>query len=206
MRIVKEPEIRKNEILDAAEKIFSAKSYEEATVSDILAAVNIAKGTFYYYFKSKEDVLDALVERRIRIGVENAEGIIASSLPPVQKLLAIIMAQKPQSQAQKDFNTAFHETGNAKMHQKVLAQCVLRLGPCLTRIIEEGINAGIFNTSFPNENAQILLAAALLLFDDDFFHWTDAETAAKTMAFLDVTERSLGAEPGSFLELAKVFI
>ncbi|MCL2318498.1 MAG: TetR/AcrR family transcriptional regulator, partial [Treponema sp.] len=73
MRIVKEPEIRKNEILDAAEKLFGHKGYGSATINDILGMVNIAKGTFYYYFKSKEDVLDALVERRIRIGLEKAE-------------------------------------------------------------------------------------------------------------------------------------
>jgi len=63
MRTIKEPEIRKGEILDAAEKLFAAKGYEASTINDILDAVQIAKGTFYYHFKSKEDVLDALIER-----------------------------------------------------------------------------------------------------------------------------------------------
>ena len=122
MRIVKEPEVRKNEILDAAEQLFTVKGYEAATVNDILSAVNIAKGTFYYYFKSKEDVLDALVERRINMGVKMAEEIIVSPLPPMQKLLAIIMAQKPQNQIQEDFKAVLHEKDNSKMHQKTIAQ------------------------------------------------------------------------------------
>ena len=205
MRIVKEPEVRKNEILDVAEKLFTVKGYETATVNDILEAVKIAKGTFYYYFKSKEDVLDALVERRLRIGVERAGEIIASPLPPVQKLLAIIMAQKPQGQTGKEFNAVLHEKDNSKMHEKSLTQSILRLCPCLAKVIKEGNEAGVFNTPFPLESAEILLAAAMVLFDDDFFHWTDEETAAKIAAFLTVMERSLGAEEGSFLEFAKAF-
>ena len=57
MRTVKEPAIRKGEILDATEKLFIEKGYEAATINDILEAVQIAKGIFYYHFKSKEDVL-----------------------------------------------------------------------------------------------------------------------------------------------------
>ena len=205
MRIVKEPEVRKNEILDVAEQLFTVKGYEAATVNDILSAVGIAKGTFYYYFKSKEDVLDALVERRISYGVEKAEEIIASPLPPLQKLLAIIMAQKPQGQIQKDFNAVLHEADNSKMHQKSFTISILRLGPCLARAVKEGNESGVFNTPFPLESAEILLAAALLLFDDDFFHWTAEEMAAKTAAFLTAMERTLGAEAGSFAEFMKAF-
>ena len=205
MRVVKEPEVRKNEILDAAENLFIVKGYEQATVNDILLAVNIAKGTFYYYFKSKEDVLDTLVERRINIGVMKAEEIIASPLPPVQKLLAVIMAQKPQGQTGEDFNKVLHEKDNSKMHEKAITQSILRLGPCLAQAVKEGNETGIFNTPFPGEIAEILLAAAMVIFDDDFFHWTGEEMAAKITAFLDAMERTLGARTGSFMEFAKAF-
>ena len=205
MRIVKEPEVRKNEILDAAESLFVTKGFEKATVNDVLEAVNIAKGTFYYYFKSKEDVLDALVERRIGVGVEKAREIIASPMPPVQKLLAIIMAQKPQNQLQEDFKAVLHERDNSKMHQKTIVKCILQLGPSLAETIKEGNETGVFNTPFPLESAEILLAAALLLFDDDFFHWTNEEMAVKTAAFLTAMERTLGAAAGTFSEFVKAF-
>ena len=205
MRIVKEPEERKKEILDAAEKLFAERGYEAATVNGILDAVKIAKGTFYYYFKSKEDVLDALIDRRVGEGVAKAQEIVASSLPPVQKLLAIMMAQKPQNQIQEDFNSVLHEKDNAKMHQKSLTQCVLRLSPCLGKVVEEGIEAGIFSTPFPNESAEIILSAALVLFDGDFFQWTREEATAKTAAFLTVIERAVGAESGSFSEFERAF-
>jgi len=205
MRIVKEPEERKKEILDAAEKLFANKGYEAATVNDILGSVKIAKGTFYYYFKSKEDVLDALIDRRISDGVKRAQEIIASPLPPIQKLFAIMMAQKAQNQIQEDFTSVLHEKGNAKMHQKSLTQYVIHLGPCLGQVVKEGIEAGIFSTPFPNESSEILLIAGLVLFDDDYFQWTKEEEAAKTAAFLTAMERTVGAKAGSFSGFAKVF-
>jgi AcrR family transcriptional regulator len=205
MRTVKKPEIRKSEILDVAEKLFAAKGYEAATVNDILSAVQIAKGTFYYYFKSKEDVLDALIDRRISEGVKKADEIATSTLPTVQKLLAIIMVQKPQSQIQEDFISALHEKDNAKMHQKSITQYVLRLSPSIGKVVNEGIKSGLFFTQFPNEIAEILLSAALVLFDDDYFQWTKKEKMAKTAAFLAVIERAVGAKTGSFSEFAKAF-
>jgi len=205
MRIIKEPEERKKEILDTAEKLFADKGYEAATINDILDAVKIAKGTFYYYFKSKEDVLDTLVDRRISEGVKKAEEITASSLSPVQKILLIMMAQKPRNQTQENFTSVLHEKDNAKMHQKYLTRYILRLSPCLCKAVREGIEAGIFSTPFPNESAEILLGAGLVLFDDDYFQWTKEEIAAKTKAFIIAMERVIGAESGSFSEFAKVF-
>ena len=75
MRVVKKPEVRKAEILDAAETLFYTKGYLHTTIIDILESVNIAKGTFYYYFPSKEDVMDAIVMRYIEREVERATAI-----------------------------------------------------------------------------------------------------------------------------------
>ena len=205
MRVTKEAQERKNEILDTAEKLFAAKGYEAATINDILEAVKIAKGTFYYHFKSKEEVLDAIIERHINIGVFKAKEIIASNLSPLHKFLAIIMAQKPEDNSQDGLISVLHEKDNSKMHVKSLTQTVLHLSPCIAQVIKEGIDAGLYKTPFPLESAQILLAASMVLFDDDFFEWTDDEKAVKISAFLDIIERTLGAKPESFAEFAKAF-
>ena len=54
MRIVKNSVVRKNEILDVAEKLFCADDYDNTNTNDILAELSIARGTLYYYFKSKK--------------------------------------------------------------------------------------------------------------------------------------------------------
>jgi len=59
-RVVKPPEKRRAELLDAALRLFEERGYEQVSVADITAAAGIAKGTFYLYFESRERLLDAL--------------------------------------------------------------------------------------------------------------------------------------------------
>ena len=63
MRDVKEPEIRRTEIMDAAMILFMEKGYTNTTTQDIVDKVNISRGLLYYHFKNKEDILYCLVER-----------------------------------------------------------------------------------------------------------------------------------------------
>lgn len=63
MRISKDPIIRKNEILDVASKLFAEKGFDHTSTREIIDQAGIARGTLYYHFKSKEEIMDALVER-----------------------------------------------------------------------------------------------------------------------------------------------
>jgi len=59
----KPADVRRQEILDAGERVFLAKGVARASVDDIVAAAGVAKGTFYLYFASKEALVHALRER-----------------------------------------------------------------------------------------------------------------------------------------------
>lgn len=50
----------KDKIIEAAWKLFHEKGYEETTIEDIIAAANISKGSFYYNFNRKDELLDTL--------------------------------------------------------------------------------------------------------------------------------------------------
>ena len=63
MQIVKEAEERKEEILGAAEKLFAAKGFDSTSTGGILDAAGIARGTLYYHFRSKEEILDGVIQR-----------------------------------------------------------------------------------------------------------------------------------------------
>src|SRR5215470_8228026 len=62
-RVVKEHAVRRTEILDVAQRLVNTKGYEQMTVQDILAELQISKGAFYHYFDSKQALLEALIER-----------------------------------------------------------------------------------------------------------------------------------------------
>lgn len=198
MRITKNPEERKNEILDAAEILFTTKGYAKTTVNDILQTVGIAKGTFYYYFQSKEEVMDAVVMRFIDSGVEAAKVIAAEpNLKAHEKIFQILMAQKPDTNRKERMIEQLHEVNNAEMHQKSLVETILRLTPVLTNVIEQGVTEGSFKTPYPKETVEFLLAAQFL-FDEGIFEWQPYELEQKAMAFTHVMETALGAEAGSF--------
>lgn len=199
MRIIKNPEDRKNEILDAAKTLFMTKGYVKTTVNDILQATGIAKGTFYYYFQSKEEVMDAVVERLIDIAAEAAQNIASDpALPATEKLRRIVAMPEPEAKEKDRMIDEFHQTENAEMHQRSLVQTVLRLSPILAQIIEQGIREGTFHTSCPRETIELLLVASQFLLDDGLFHWQPEELTKKARAFALMMETSLGAEPGSF--------
>lgn len=63
MRDVKEPEVRKAEIMDASIRLFTRKGYLNTTTQDIIDEVNISRGLLYYHFKNKEDILYCIIER-----------------------------------------------------------------------------------------------------------------------------------------------
>lgn len=59
----KKAEERRNEILDAADELFGQKGFDGTSTNDLLEKVGIARGTLYHHFKSKEDIMDALIDR-----------------------------------------------------------------------------------------------------------------------------------------------
>src|SRR5947199_7382092 len=62
-RVVKEHSVRRNEILDVAQRLIYARGYEQMTIQDILDDLQISKGAFYHYFDSKQALLEALLDR-----------------------------------------------------------------------------------------------------------------------------------------------
>ncbi|WP_372631035.1 TetR/AcrR family transcriptional regulator [Cohnella sp.] len=199
MRISKKPEERKSEILDAAERLFMTKGYSRATINDILSEVGIAKGTFYYHFQSKEEVMDAIVMRYIESGVEAAKAVAADpALSAHEKMFRIVTGSGAESDGKEQMIEQLHQVDNAEMHQKSLLETILRLTPVLTEVIEQGIEEGEFRTEYPRETVEFLLVSSQYLFDEGIFQWKPEELAKKASAFASIMETTLGAERGSF--------
>ena len=55
----------RDHIVDAADQLFYRQGYEHTSFSDIADAVRISRGNFYYYFKSKDEILDAVIGTRV---------------------------------------------------------------------------------------------------------------------------------------------
>ncbi|MED1372232.1 TetR/AcrR family transcriptional regulator, partial [Bacillus paranthracis] len=192
MRIIKEYEERRKEILETAERLFLTKGYTKTTVNDILKEIGIAKGTFYHYFKSKEEVMDEIIMRIIKEDVAKAKVIVSNpNIPVLEKLFRVLMEQSPKSGDVKDkMIEQFHQPNNAEMHQKSLVQSIIHLSPVLTEILEQGIEEGIFSTSYPQETIELLLSSAQVIFDDGLFQWKPEEMMRRVKAYIKMMEVS----------------
>ncbi|KXY11606.1 TetR/AcrR family transcriptional regulator [Bacillus sp. FSL K6-0067] len=208
MRIVKEYEERRKEILETAERLFITKGYTKTTVNDILKEIGIAKGTFYHYFKSKEEVMDEIIMRIIKEDVAKAKVIVSNpNIPVLEKLFRVLIEQSPKSGDVKDkMIEQFHQPNNAEMHQKGLVQSIIHLSPVLTEILEQGIEEGIFSTSYPQETLELLLSSAQVIFDDGLFQWKPEEMMRRVKAYIKMMEASVGAKEGSFDYMMEVLM
>lgn len=64
---------KKEQILDISLSLFLEKGYDNTSISDIVTKLDIARGTLYYHFESKEAIMDAIIERSVKEIVEKVK-------------------------------------------------------------------------------------------------------------------------------------
>jgi AcrR family transcriptional regulator len=161
-RITKDPQERMTEILDTAEEMFYANGYHETQITDIVKKIGVAQGTFYYYFKSKEEILEALISRQMQ-GVANMVGQLVENkqLEPMRKL-ELMLELMFRTIRYKD-GLLFEFLYNDKylhLMDKLVNKGRQLLEPSLTRVIAEGKEQGIFFVSHP-EIAQAFIGSIM---------------------------------------------
>ena len=197
MRVVKEAEERKNEILDVAERLFGTKGFDNTSTSDILNEIGIARGTLYYHFKSKEDILDAMIDRMTGRLVERAAEIIKKKEIPVWQRLTIMMrALNVNEPIGQEIMEQVHKPQNALMHQKMQNCLMSEINPLITILIREGTAQGICQTDYPEEAAEMTFLYVNTVFDDLMEH-SEEEKQRKIAAFIYNLERLLNMEQNS---------
>jgi len=204
MRITKEHDERRNEILDIAEKLFNIKGYDKCTINDILKEVGIAKGTFYHYFKSKEEVLDAIVSRYKDVVITKVNEVANNDVITLEeKLMGAFMSMRIIDQLDSEMINEMHKTENALLHQKILNQIVIEVAPILVKIIKEGVEKKVWNCKFPLEYMQIFLASSITLTDEGIFEFGEEHKNKIMEALISVLEKMLEVSENSFIKLFK---
>lgn len=198
MRVSKEAEVRKNEILDAADQLFGQKGFDGTSTNDILQQVGIARGTLYYHFKSKEDIMDALIERyNDRLFTVAREVAADQRVAVYERITRVILALNLSGPSDKQIMEHIHKPQNARMHQKIQKAILQGLTPILADLIREGIQQGLFRTPFPYECMEMVVAYANTVFDEDMVELNEEERATRIQALVFNLERLLGADSGS---------
>lgn len=209
-RIVKAHAERQQEILDVALSLFYTHGYETTSIQHIIDQIGIAKGTFYHYFSSKTDLLDALIDHLISSTLEQVEPVLDDpNLDALQKLHQFFLSLESWKLENKDFLIdilrAWYSDNNIIFRTRLEKAQMQNLAVKFARIIEQGCQEGLFSATHPHEMSQIILAIM-----QDFSHKLldsilqphkndvqPPEISQLVRIYQQSIEKLLGAEPGS---------
>ena len=187
---MKKGEKRKQDPLKIAYDMFLSHGYENTSVDEIIEKAQIAKGTYYHYFKSKEQMLEEVIEMMIEREAEAAKQIIEMDIPVPQKIAGILSSVKP-AEAEMPIEDALFHPENALMHNKVRKKLIDVLTPLLSEVVREGTEKGIFECDNIPERVRMLLVISNGTFNEGTFSERDITV------FIDTAEKILGAEKGT---------
>ncbi len=195
-RVVKAPEVRRAEILQAAWGLFAEKGYEGTTVALVLERAGIAKGTFYHYFPSKEALLDAVVEAMTERGLAEVEAAVAAAggggIAQLNAFLAASRSLRTENmELIVDIALVLHRDENAIMLRKLRRRVDGRVRPILAAIVASGAEEGAFDARPPYDDmAQVILDLGHAVADQNLDTLLERRPSGET---LDTILRRLAA-------------
>jgi AcrR family transcriptional regulator len=160
--VKKAADVRRGELLDAAQTLFFSKGYEATTVADIMERAGVSKGGFYHHFSTKEDLLEALATRMAAESLKHLQPIIEERGFDAVARMNAILSQSRQLKVEDAaairaaFDTAFKPENIVLYHRlnQAVSQVML---PLFANILQQGKAEGLFRIDDPATTAEIIL-------------------------------------------------
>jgi TetR/AcrR family transcriptional regulator, fatty acid metabolism regulator protein len=153
---------KRTAILRAATRVFARNGYFNSKVADIARAADVADGTVYLYFKSKEEILHSIFDQNMAKAIDSARRLIENVRDPREKLRRIAALHLERLGADRDLAVVFQVElrGSTKFMREFSAAGFAEYLALLRQIFEEGQAAGVFRKELnPKVAAKILFGA-----------------------------------------------
>jgi AcrR family transcriptional regulator len=212
---------RETEIINVARDLFSRHGYDDTSVQAIIDAVGIAKGTFYHYFNSKEDLLDALIDRltreardRLAGEMEVVQGGAAEKLNALARLTSRWKRSEVGPGLAQAMLAALYSPTSLTLRHKLEARSIECFSPIVQRVIDEGIRDGSLHPADPEHAGEAMLlwqaAVAGKVGELALTVGQRPQAAQEIQGWLDAsergTERLLGLPAGSIALYDRQFV
>jgi AcrR family transcriptional regulator len=205
-----EYEMRRNDILDAAQRLVYTRGYEQLSIQDILGELHISKGAFYHYFPSKQTLLEALIERMAKQVIQILDPIVKDEdLPATEKLHRLFDTASRWKTDRKEvmltLMKVWYADDNATLRLKAQVAVLPLIDPLISEIVRQGVREGTFHTTYPDQISGIIFSL-LQNFGDTLVSYIGLPEGspeilkhleALSASHQDAMERILGAAPGS---------
>lgn len=187
-------------ILNALQELLESKKIQTISVSEIAQTAGIGKGSIYYYFPSKDAILDALVERSYEKPLQTAKSLAGQTeISPFTRMAMIFQACRNSStefvRSQDSSESGAQE--KAFLHQKYINHIITELKPALAEIIRQGIEAGEISFDDPESLAEIVLIVLTVKMGNMLAPSSKEEIDRTISALISLLEKGTDNPPGS---------
>jgi TetR/AcrR family fatty acid metabolism transcriptional regulator len=176
---------KRESILRAATRVFARNGYFNSKVADIARAADVADGTVYLYFKSKEEILHSIFDQNMAEAIASGRVLIEKLQDPGEKLRRIAMLHLERLGADPDLAVVFQVElrGSTKFMQEFSAAGFAEYLGLLRQTFEEGQRSGVFRKDL---NAKIVSKVLFGALDEMATNWIISKRSYKLAPMADV--------------------
>lgn len=202
-----ETQSKRDQILDALHELLITDNIRHISVSSIAKKAGIGKGSIYYYFSSKYEILDALIKRTYSSALLLAKELVQQSeLSIFVRLSQITNACIAATQdfirrselLKEDISSTEHVYDSAYIHQQFMKYTIVDFKDIFTEIIQQEIDKGLISVDSAAEIAEIVLIVLTVKIDNILSPSTPEETAKTLQSLITLLERGTGNSDGAF--------
>ena len=176
---------KREAILRAAIRVFARSGYFSSKVADIARAADVADGTVYLYFKSKEEILHSIFDQNMAEAIASGRKLIEKTTDPREKLRRIALLHLERLGADRDLAVVFQVElrGSTKFMQEFSAAGFAEYLKLLCQIFEEGQRAGVFRKDL---NAKVVSKILFGALDEMATNWIISKRSYKLEPMADI--------------------
>jgi AcrR family transcriptional regulator len=166
-RVVKHPDIRREELLGIAASLFARTGYDGTSVDDIIREAGLSKGAFYHYYPSKDALLEALASRAAEQALERLAAVFSDrQMTAIQRLNAFLeRGRREEGRSNVAIFSAIFRPENLALYHRLHAAVTRVMVPPLASIIEQGVREGSMKSDYPATTAEIVLGLGAITHD-----------------------------------------
>lgn len=197
---------KKEQIFDAMEQLLLTVPSGEISVDAIAKQAGIGKGSIYYYFKNKDEILSAVIEKSYRRAIREYFNSISTKkkgindMPALEKIKRLFqnLIKEDFQNNEQNLIVTLHLTEDLTLHNKMKYIAVQEIAPILTDLLKQGVAEGSVETDTPEESAEMIVAVLTFFLDDTIFPESSSSIKNKLKIFARVLETCLKTQEGSF--------
>ncbi len=157
-------------ILDAMQELMNESSNRAISVSDIAEKAGIGKGSIYYYFESKNDIIEAVIERSYSMAIKKSKDLVSSTdidaFAKMEIIFRACLEASSELKRQEECGSFIEIQQSALIHQKFMSFLIKSLKPILADIIRQGSLEGLIKCHYPDEISEIVLIVMTVKLDN----------------------------------------